>query len=107
MRDNLKILDDVYTTFKDKFECSFHNLLWQLLINENFKGIEAVLVPNYDNCGLSLVIAQATGGYTPTGCYFNNGITYDEGMDIAKKITKEVFGEVNFDKIMCSSMFSK
>lgn len=89
---NLEKLNRLYDKYLPKFENSgWHNTLWQIMINQNFKNIKACFTPVYKNGGLNMGIAHGLDGFTKSTAWFKEGVTYDEASDICADLNKEVF----------------
>jgi len=84
-------LNKILKTYNDLFTQGFHNLLWQIMINERHKGKKIAFTAAYTDIGLELVLAMPDGGYIPCSCAFNDTITYMKGNDYAEDISMAVF----------------
>lgn len=114
MKTNLtgtELLNSIYDANKDNFKpgmCSFHNLLWQLIINETWKDTNIhCFVPVYQDGGNMIAIAENNKyGYHPTYVFFADGIDYKQANNICKRINEEMFGLLSdaCDNIVASSM---
>ncbi len=90
--EKTEILNKLFDKYKDRFDGSFHNVLWQIMINGKRKDTESCFVSNYTNRGLDLGIADKNeSGYTFAGCCFKYNVTYDEAELILADLNKEVF----------------
>jgi len=89
MSEKTNLLNKIYKSYKDLFAQGFHNLLWQIMINE--KHADKVFTACYTGAGLELVIADPKGGYIPALCIFNDNITYEKANDFAEDVSKSVF----------------
>lgn len=109
------LLNSIYSVQKENFQkChpSFHNLLWQLIINEAWKKNKrhcfAPVVSNVENAGGFEVGIVETDeqGYFPTRVFFKEGLTFDECVKICEAINTEMFGlsPTNTNEIITSSM---
>lgn len=86
------IIHHLYEKYKDKFDGSLHNILWQIIVNERFKGEKACFVSNYSHRGLDLGIATKNeNGYIFGGCCFKENIKHDEAEEIVDYLNSEVF----------------
>jgi hypothetical protein len=90
-RVNLKKIYEEHAHLFQVTVPTFHNLLWQILINETMKGKTVAFTAAYVAEGLSLVIADSAGGYFPTGIFFKPEITYMVGNEAAEHISMQVF----------------
>lgn len=108
-------LNKVYDQFKDKFEAncspSFHNLLWQLIINRVHDDKIIVLVPavmKHDRWEVGLA-EHNEPGFIATSVGLLSGIDYKEATWICEKLSKQLFGidEKLWATILLSSMRSK
>jgi hypothetical protein len=84
-------LDSIFKKHQEHFQTGFHNLLWQVMINECTKGSDVVLYPVHEESGLILAVADRAGGYTPTTCHFTEGIQHKDALRIAETITSDIF----------------
>lgn len=86
-------LDSIYEKFKNHFpQSSFHDVLWQLLINEVRKGKQSAFTAVIKDGYTLLAIADKNEkGYTPTNAIFSSD-NYDECEDVCDELNKEVFG---------------
>ncbi len=92
--DSLKKLNSLYERFKNDFEGSFHNVLWQIMINENRKGDEGncAFTPAIKNGETLLGIAdRGMSGYCSTGAGFKTH-NHNKAQEICDVLNKEVFG---------------
>jgi hypothetical protein len=89
MSEDTDKLNVIYNMYKDLFSQGYHNLLWQIMINE--KHGEKVFTAAYTDSGLELVIACPEGGYISAMCIFNDNISYNKANDYAEDISKSVF----------------
>ena len=85
-------LNSIYEAYNHLFinsHPSFHNLLWQIIINEapHEKAAFAVI---YSEGQLEIVIALDNGGYIPTGVFFRD-ISYYDSCNYADLISARVF----------------
>jgi len=101
----------IYEQYKDNFKntlpASFHNALWQVMVNEIHKGkLKCFYATNIDTeyC-LALVVANE-GGFIPL-CYFNEDLSMEQCESLAYQIGSDVFDvdEKTADQIVGSSMF--
>jgi hypothetical protein len=106
-------LKKIYEQYKHLFQpliTSFHNLLWQVMINESMKGKGPVaFTAIVADRGCEMVIASADGGYYPTGVKFVEEIEYNKASDHAEEISSHVFGHSKKEnwKIVARSMRKK
>lgn len=91
-------LHAIHENHKAEFEpglCSFHNLLWQIMINEVRKDTESAfaVAPSKDQPGRwQIGIADADVlGYTPTEVILVTK-DYNEASGVLEKLNREVFG---------------
>lgn len=89
-------LRTIFEQYKDKFELvlplTFHNALWQVMINNVHSGKLKCFygtMSEHGNC-LALVIANESG-FIPTA-YFKPELSLDECEDIAYSLNHDVFG---------------
>lgn len=89
-----KDVDAIYNTNKEAFEDStpsFHNLLWQILINDIFKGKRIAFSPVLRDGKWEIGIAtEGEKGYTPTGIVFKNQ-GRDQAIWVCEDLNLEVF----------------
>ena len=72
-RQYLKRIHEAFSgLFKPLLPCTFHNLLWQIMINESMKNRRVAFSIADGEHGWQLVIADAAGGYFPTGVFFKS-----------------------------------
>lgn len=108
-------LNKVYDQFKDKFESnyspSFHNLLWQLIINRVHDEKIIVLVPAVMKNGRwEIGLAEHNEpGFIATFVGLLPGIDYKKASEICEKLSKQLFGidEKLWATILLASMRSK
>ena len=73
-------LNEIYNEHKDECEGSFHNALWQIMINDSLEGEEAAFIQ-----GLGQVaIALGTGGYIPA--------LFETSDSVLDQLNEKVFG---------------
>ena len=103
-----KKLNELYKRFKDEFAGGFHNVLWQIMVNETMKARVVVFHPVVGEGYVEAVLAHVDGGYQHTACFFKKGTTYNEAHDIIDVLNKEVFGvdKMAAHKITAASMHS-
>lgn len=84
----------LYNKYVDKLNgISFHNLLWQLLINKNRSNEKSALTVVYTDNGQEIVIADKhKQGYTPASVVFEDGIRRDQANKICQHLNKVIFG---------------
>lgn len=105
-------VSEIYEKYADKFHTGFHNLLWQVIVNEKQKiDGETAFAVNLTEIGPSLVIVHhGQKGFIQTACYmdFNTVKTYRQSFEIAIKLNTDVFGLSQSDslKIIGSSFKS-
>ncbi len=90
-----KTLNELYDKYKDDFEknCSpsFHNLLWQIIVNEVMANKTICFTPVYTKTGLQIGIAHANeGGYQATNVHFT--CDYEKASDILEDMNLVLFG---------------
>lgn len=91
-------LNKLYDQFKDKFEknCSpsFHNLLWQIIVNEAYGDRTVAFCPvvGMENRITIGVAQQDEPGYYPTQVGFEMSVTWKEAGDICYTLNEEIFG---------------
>lgn len=95
MQDKYEILRELYDRNNPDLSGQFHNLLWQLMINESLGGETACFTDHWDN---TIIIALASGGYVPTYVHFADDILNDpqhresRKADIIRDLNEWVFG---------------
>lgn len=98
--------------FKEALPCTFHNLIWQIIINGTRKGKSDVFYPVITPEGTEMVIAQSTGGYLETGVMFKSK-NWDKCQDLCEKISllafhKDMGGTLedmgDYEQVMSKSM---
>lgn len=111
----IKRLNKIYDKYRDDFKegiCSFHDLLWQIMINQNFKEKEVVFYPVVTPEGNEMVVASGAGGYTETGVVFKND-DWDKSTELSIEISLLVWdskygglleNEGDYEEIMTKSM---
>ena len=97
---NLDKLNTIYEAHKDHVNGSFHNCLWQVMINDSLQGSDAAFVLGMDQ----VIIALGDGGYIPAMF----GITIHPDAVLAD-LNEQVFGLVGDapDQVMYRSMRNK
>lgn len=86
-------LNMIFKENEEYFIASFHNLLWQILVNGSLDKEMCVFHPVVTEGGLwEVVLANIQGGYNHTGCYFKPGTTYNEACDRLDILNVDVFG---------------
>lgn len=86
---------------------SFHNLLWQLIVNEARADKIEVFYAVHRNGNLELVLVEFNkSGYYPTHIRFAENIAYDLALDICEHMNTLTFGvSIDFaNKIVGISM---
>jgi hypothetical protein len=84
----------IYKSYNDLFVPSmpsFHNLLWQIIVNETLKNKTVAFYVDYTDRGAQFVIACNDGGYIPTGVFFTEKIGYNAAADYCSDISQQVF----------------
>jgi hypothetical protein len=84
MTDTLDKLNSTYDRHKDQCSGSFHNALWQLMINESCKGAF-----HYLESDAQVVVALPDGGYVPALFDIQSEAVRDE---IISDLNINVFG---------------
>jgi hypothetical protein len=104
-------LNEVYDRYKDNFrsnQCpSFHNLLWQIIVNESTGCRLVVFTPVYHNNMLQVSITTLNEtGHRPTNVEFAAGTTYDKAVDVCYALNRLIFGITDLlaDRIVAISM---
>lgn len=99
--------EKIYNAYYMKFEAvgmfTFHNLLWQLIVNEVKKDEKVILSTNYEVNGQELVfVNEGEGGYIKTHVAFLTNVDYKHGYLIAKELTELIFGidSKEYDRIL-------
>jgi hypothetical protein len=95
MKTNVERVNEAYDEYNDNFERSpitgsFHNALWQLLINEVHKGHVFCFWVVVGSEGNQLVVAFGTGGYQETGIYFKSS-NFNECCSVVEGINQSAF----------------
>ena len=102
-------LNELYERYQSVVEGSFHNVLWQTMINKTLDPINSAFTPKrYPETfeetleeGKEVIIAQAVGGYIPANIAYT-GDAFDEFLT---DLNREVFGHTEDDafNIECAS----
>lgn len=72
---------------------SFHNLLWQVIVNERFADQTVAFTAVLRNGRTEIGIAEKDEyGYIPTSVGFNDGIDYKTANDICYDLNEAIFG---------------
>lgn len=82
-KDDGQRLHDIYVKHANDVDGQFHNMLWQIMINKSCVGT-FIHVLTDDTIG----VAQADGGFIPTGCRITNS---DKRQLILDDLNREVF----------------
>lgn len=77
----LETLNTLYESHKEKITGMYHNLLWQVMINQSCEGAFTRLWNG------EIGIAQEDGGYIPTGCHLD-----EKNEQIIDDLNLKVFG---------------
>lgn len=107
---NIDKLNFLYDKYKDKMVGSFHNTLWQILINDCRKDIQSafvyVFVPSKIGSTHVGIADLNVKGYTPATFDFNTSVSEEERHLILEELNREVFGitKERADQIYFSSM---
>ena len=83
----------IFDKYQDKFIGSFHNLLWQILVNEcrDLKKKDSCF--SYDLAMTQIGIADRnTSGYTPTSTTFKDEVPPAKRKEIIDDLNRLVFG---------------
>lgn len=81
-------LNTIFKKHKDDMEGGFHNMLWQIMVNESCEG---AFIVQYDGM---IVVAQECGGYVPCHVKVKNGAAHEAGHDNAEGIVDDLNAEV-------------
>lgn len=91
-------LRELYEKYKGYFDGSFHNLLWQLMINEVHADRERALTAVIDKRGYQLgLVLEGMKGYIPTLTWFKPGMKWEECSKIADELSEKIF-EIDYEK---------
>lgn len=89
-------LNKLYETHKDQLNGSFHNCLWQVMINESLgEGVidaQAAFMEPVANSGDCVVIAFRSGGFISTMFAFNENLDNTARQSIINDLNSTVFG---------------
>jgi len=104
----LEKFNTIHDEYKGEFQqrmWTIHSLLWQIMINERFKGKVVVFHVVVSEDGCKLVVAHGLGGYWDTGVVFKSD-NYNDCSDIAEEMSFKVFGHdiKEYNVIMSNSM---
>jgi len=80
--DTVDKLNEIFEAHKDECKGSFHNALWQIMINDSLGGEEAAFIQ--DVLTKQVAIAFGSGGYIPA-CFEAPDSTLDQ-------LNEKVFG---------------
>lgn len=98
MSESVNKVNEIFDHCKEDCSGSFHNFLWQILVNDSMQGSEAALVrmPGHDG----LTIAIGNGGYVPASFDCSSDETIEH-------INREIFGLTpeGAQMVVCRSMF--
>lgn len=83
-------VDRIYKEYGDRFEGSFHTVLWGMIVNVELFDARAAFHVSVEN-HFMLVIALAAGGYVSTPAYFK-ARDYHEACQVAQLLSCDVFG---------------
>ena len=89
-------LNDIYSAHKDNCEGSFHNFLWQVMINQSLGDADAALFRRFAEPGIA--IALGDGGYIPAN--------FDAPNDVIAALNRDIFGLTpeEADRVLMRSM---
>lgn len=110
LKTSTEFFHEVHDPFQEHFVkntiYSFHNLLWQLIVNEIHPDKLVILYPVYtDKLQLSIVWLGERG-HLPTHVEFVKGTTFEQACEIADKLNEMLFGVLPLlgDVIVMQSM---
>lgn len=97
IKNTIEFFYENYDPMEDHFEKSFpsfHNLLWQLIVNDAHKDKIICLHPVYHgNVGLQIsIVFWDERGHQATNVKFRTGTTYDQAQVICDKLNEQLFG---------------
>lgn len=85
----------IYDKHKNKIEGSFHDVLWQILVNgvrkANLESAFTHLYPSNNGCEVGIA-DKGRKGYTPTSIFFKADVPVKERVAIVDDLNREVFG---------------
>lgn len=88
--DTLGTVNDLYAKYGELFsDDSFHNLLWQILVNNRFSGQEVALTYIADENTIGITVKNQ-GGYIPTGIHFKQPI-YEKCVEYINQLNFDIF----------------
>lgn len=89
-------LNEIYGQYSDRFVSGFHNMLWQVMINESLSDSPAEHAFHVLHNGV-MVIAASDGGYLQgCQCRIIDGATFENGHDAAQ-VLAAVLSHLVFD----------
>lgn len=84
-------VDNIYNEFVQHFDGSFHNTLWQIIVNNSLENMSAAFIS--DPVQKRVVIAFEEGGYIPANVVFKNQtLERNERDEILGRLNELVFG---------------
>jgi hypothetical protein len=107
----IESLNEVYDKYAENFNSnqspSFHNLLWQTIVNQVHGNAIVVFYPVYHNHILQVsLVAHDEAGHTPLMVEFAAGTTFDKAVKVCYALNRLVFGITDLlaDRIVTLSM---
>lgn len=100
------IYNKYYMSFEPVGMFTFHNLLWQLIVNEVHKDKKVVLSSNYEVNGQEIVfVFDGETGYYKTHVAFLPNVNYKQGQDICADLSLLIWGieKLEFERIVDQS----
>lgn len=86
-------VNEIYSVYQSFFYSGFHTLLWHILFSKSTEGKTVTFYPVYEEGGLSLVLADNTGGYIQTPTIFIKSLYFEGACSICVLLSKEVFNQ--------------
>ena len=90
MSDIIEKLNALHAKHKDQLPGQFHNLLWQIMVNnslgDEFAAFHRQLSDNQP------VLSLASGGYIPTCCGFADGMSEEDMDAVLDDLNEQLFG---------------
>jgi hypothetical protein len=86
-------LHDKYEAKFEKAMPSFHNLLWQFIVNDIHPNKIIAFTPVHYKGGLQIsTVNFNVSGHWPTNVHFAKGVSYDEALEICQDLNLQLFG---------------
>ena len=87
MTDQIEKLTTIFDQLKVRVAGSLHNTLWQIMVNDSLKGVEAAFVDVPGQTGLSIALGE--GGHIPANFESVDPRDIDNVLEL---LNLEVFG---------------